>query len=96
MLPIQTKAKCGLIEEIQMITCTVTENSMGHLTVDFGDGKSLYLQSDYDRVSFGVDCGLIPAPMNWDGCPSTLMVDWCDFELEEITECPEEYYDAAD
>ena len=78
-----------------MIPCTVTRGPVGYL-VEFEDGRTLLLQSDYDYVNFGVSCGVIPAPNNWDGRPSTLRNEWWEYDLEEITKCPEDYYDIAE
>jgi hypothetical protein len=74
-----------------MINCIVTENKMGHLTVVFLSGKSLYIQSDYDKAAFSVDCEVIKAPENWDGQPSNLPDDWWNIEWEDITKCPDYY-----
>ena len=76
-----------------MVNCTVTENRMGHLTVVFLSGKSLYLQTDYDRASFGVNCGAIEEPDNWDGQPSNLPDNWYEIEWEDIQQVPDEYHD---
>ena len=74
-----------------MIKCTVEEDSMGHLTVSFENGKSIYLQGDVDRANFIVQCGLFKAPDDWDGCPTSLDGDWWDVDTESITECLEDY-----
>jgi hypothetical protein len=79
-----------------MISCTVKENRMGHLTVTFDNGKSIYLQSDYERAQFGVDCLRIPAPKEWDGQPSNLPENWWEIDWEDITQCPEYYEDNPD
>ena len=78
-----------------MTKCKVSFQVVGYL-VEFEDGKSLFLQSDTDICCFGVHCGVIPAPKNWDGNSSTLEVDYNDYDLEEIEECPEEYYNIAE
>ncbi len=77
-----------------MVECDVVRNNLGHLTVDFGD-CGLYLQTDYEITAFGVNCGLIPAPENWDGSPSSLDVNWWEYDFEEITKCPREYREMA-
>jgi hypothetical protein len=79
-----------------MINCEVSENRMGHLTVSF-NGKSLYLQTDYDRAAFVVACGAVKAPDNWDGQPSSLPDKWWETDFESvIDECPEEYEEQAE
>ena len=78
-----------------MIKCEVYQNRMGHLTVTFSDGKSFYLQSDYDRAAFAVDCGLATAPDNWDGCSSSLPGNWFDVAFDSITQCPDDYEQVA-
>lgn len=78
-----------------MEKCKVVDLGYGYKVI-FEDGKTLLLQSDYDYIAFAVDCGQIPAPNDWDGCPSSLDVDLLDYDLTDITECPEEYYDQAD
>lgn len=74
-----------------MIKCTVEENSMGHLTVSFENGQSIYLQSDTDRANFIVQAGLVKAPDDWDGCPLELDYGWWNADTESITECMEDY-----
>ena len=78
-----------------MVNCTVVENKMGHITVTFPSGKSLYLQADDDIAAFAVASGLIKAAPDWDGLPSNLGIEWDDCYLEDIHECPEEYEDNA-
>jgi hypothetical protein len=79
-----------------MITCKVIENRMGHLTVTFPNGKSLYLQTDYDRAAFGVNCGAIKAPEDWDGQPSDLSENWWEIDWDGITSCPKGYEEQAE
>ena len=74
-----------------MIKCTIEENSMGHLTVSFENGKSIYLQGESDRGQFAVQHGLVKAPDDWDGCPTKLPDGWWDVDFEGITECMEDY-----
>ena len=74
-----------------MIKCTAEENSMGHLTVTFENGKSIYLQGDSDRAQFAVQHGLVKAPVNWDGDCTKLDDSWWDADFESITECLEDY-----
>ena len=76
-----------------MVKCTVDENKMGHLTVVFSDNKSIYLQSDYDRSAFLVACGVVVAPDNWDGQPENLPSEWWEVDAEDVTECPDDYYE---
>ena len=79
-----------------MISCNVLENRMGYLTVTFPSGKTLYLQSDYDRAAFGVNCGAIKAPDNWNGIPGHLLGNWWEIDWEDIISCPEEYEEHAE
>ena len=79
-----------------MISCRVVENRLGHLTVTFPNGKSLYLQTDYDRAAFGVACGVVKAPENWDGQPSHLPENWWEIHWDNITNCSEEYEEQAE
>ncbi len=78
-----------------MIKCKVSFQVVGYL-VEFEDGKSLFLQSDTDICCFGVYCGIIPCPIDWEKDIETLEVDYNDYDLEEIEECPEEYYSIAE
>ncbi|GAI79550.1 unnamed protein product, partial [marine sediment metagenome] len=78
-----------------MIKCDVTYHHTA-IIVRFDDGKSLLLQSDNDQASFAVQCGLIKADRDWDGCPIKLGQAWIDCDLEYIEECPEVYHDMAD
>ena len=68
----------------------------GALIVRFpGDEETdLLLQSDYDMAAFAVDSGVVQAPEDWDGSPSSLPENWMD-ELEYIDQVPEEYYQQA-
>lgn len=79
-----------------MISCKVVENRMGHLTVSFDNGKSLYLQTDYDRAAFGVACGVVKASENWDGQPDGLPENWWEIDWDDITNCPEGYEEQAE
>lgn len=81
---------------MDMIKCIVEENKMGHLTVTFENGKSIYLQSDYERAQFGVVCGIIEADNNWSGVPHHLEDGWWDKDFESITECPDYYINSAE
>ena len=78
-----------------MIKCSVKSHYSAYI-IEFEDGKSHLIQSDYDQASFAVNCGLITAPNDWDGCPDKLGKKWEDCDLEDIDECPEIYYDMAD
>lgn len=69
---------------------------MGHLTVTLKNGKSIYLQSDFSKASFAVDCGLVKAPDDWNGLPSNLPENWYEVDFESIKECLDEYYDIAE
>ncbi len=77
-----------------MNNCTVISYH-GVYLVEFEDGKSILLQSDYDQAQFAVDCLKVEAPEDWDGCPSKLGKAWIDCELTDIEECPDFYYDIA-
>lgn len=77
-----------------MIPCTVTYEHTSY-NVQFENGKSLFLQSDWDQAAFAVSCGLIKAPDNWDGVPSKLGKAWEDCELSDITACPDDYLEQA-
>ncbi len=79
-----------------MVMCDVYRDHMGNLTVTFTDNKTIYLQTDYDRAAFLVGCGLVDAPDNWDGQPNNLPDTWIYAEEDDITECPDEYYDIAE
>ena len=79
-----------------MINCTVEENRMGHLTVTFENGKSIYLQEEQRRAEFGVSCGLVKAPDNWDGQSSNLPDSWWEKDFESITKCPSYYILSAE
>jgi len=67
---------------VDSVNCRVTEDNIGNLTVVFDNGKSIYLQTDYTRGQFAVDCEVVVAPENWDGQPSNLPELWWaeDFE----------------
>jgi hypothetical protein len=78
-----------------MVNCTI-EHHYSSIIVHFDDGKSTLIQSDYDQAAFAVNCGLIQAPQDWDGCPDKLGQAWIDCDLEDIENCPEEYYSMAD
>lgn len=73
-----------------MIPCTVKEHHTA-LLVEFDDGKSLLIQSDYEQADFAFSCGLFK---------NDSMENWLDnfgqYDLTDITECPEEYYDLAE
>ena len=77
-----------------MTNCTV-KTHFGSYLVDFGDGMSLLLQTDYDQAAFAVSCGLIEAPDDWDGCPEKLGQVWIDCDITDIEKCPLDYYDVA-
>jgi hypothetical protein len=63
--------------------------------VTFEDGKTLLLQSDWDYIAFAYACG---APIG-SGDPSSDEFDskaWENYDITDITECPDEYYDQAE
>jgi hypothetical protein len=64
--------------------------------VEFDDGASVLLQSDYDQAAFAVSCGAIDAPSDWDGSPSRLGPAWWDFDPGDIDQCPDDYRELAD
>jgi hypothetical protein len=72
-----------------MVPCSV-ETHYGAWLVEFEDGASLLLQSDYDQAAFAVSCGALSAPADWDGSPSRLG-SWWDFDPSDIDQCPEDY-----
>lgn len=69
----------------------ITEDSMGNLTIIYSDGKSFYIQTDYEKANFGINCGLIKAPPNWTGIPDELPENWWEQDWEDITEVPDYY-----
>jgi hypothetical protein len=77
-----------------MIRCIVTAETQGYV-VSFRDQTSLLLQSDYEYVAFAVNCGLIPAPDDWDGDPRHLRVKYWEYNISGIVRCPEEYHKQA-
>jgi hypothetical protein len=77
-----------------MIPCTVESHFCTWL-VNFEDGSSLLLQTDYDQAAFAVACGALQAPPDWDGLPSRLGAAWIGFEPEDIGWCPDDYRDLA-
>jgi len=78
------------------INCTVDEDRMGNLTVKFEDGTSIYIQSDWEKAEFGVDCGIIKAPDDWDGQPDKLPDEWWEKDFDSITECSDYYKNSAE
>ncbi len=69
-----------------MVRCEVEEDRIGNISVfiEGHKGKSLFFQSDYDQASFACNCGLIETsdPELLEGV-----------DLEEITQCPDDYID---
>jgi hypothetical protein len=80
--------------KIQRKLCTVDDNYYGSWLVEFRDGKTLLLQTDYDRASFAVDCGVVKAPRDWSGLPYDLPEDWWE-RGGRVASCPIEYYEMA-
>ena len=78
-----------------MVPCSVTSHYCSYI-VEFQDGRSILLQTDYDQASFAVHSGYIVAPKDWDGCPSKLGKAWIDFDMTDICQCPEDYLDIAE
>ena len=78
-----------------MVPCSVISH-YGSYIVEFDNGKSILLQTDYDQASFAVSCGLIKAPRDWDGLPSKLGQAWIDCDMTDIQQCPEEYLENAE
>jgi hypothetical protein len=81
--------------KFSMVPCSVSSH-YGSYVVEFDDGRSFLLQSDYDQAYFAVASGFLSAPRGWDGSPSKLGKSWENFNMEDITECPEEYLDNAE
>jgi len=81
--------------DCSMVKCSVTSHH-GSYIVEFEGGKSFLLQSDYDQCYFAVRSGFLSAPRGWDGSPSKLGKRWEDFNMEDISECPEEYLENAE
>ena len=79
-----------------MIKCRVQEELAGCYLIEFEDGKTLFLQDDVDVICFGVASGLIPAPIDWNKNIDDIKVDYSDYDLEEIEECPDDYYSIAE
>lgn len=75
---------------------TVEEDRRGDITITYSDGKTVFLQTDYGKAQFAVDCGAVKAPENWDGCPSKLPDNWWEIEWDEITQIPGEYRELAE
>lgn len=71
-----------------MITCEVEQLKYGPIVVSFPDHPDfeLFLQSDWDQASFANACGLIES-----SDPQLL----ADVDLEDITQCPDEYLSVA-
>ena len=78
-----------------MIPCKVEYHHTA-IIVRFNDGKSLLIQNENDQCAFAVDSGLISAPRNWDGHADKLGKVWTNCDLEDITQCSEEYHNMAD
>ncbi len=78
-----------------MVACRVVSECCGYV-ISFRNGKSILLQSDINYVSFAVNCGLIPAPNDWDGDPSKLNVKYWEYCFTDIRKCPEEYMKLAE
>ena len=75
---------------------TVTEDKMGNITITYGDGRTVYLQTDFEKANFGVNCGMIKAPRNWNGIASELPDNWWEIDWESIRKIPEYYRDFAE
>ena len=85
------------MQGLQFLAASTRTEDLYFLLVEFEDGKSKLIQSDFDQAAFAVDCGLIAAPPEWDGSPSDLVGEtWEKAELTDITECPFVYYDIAE
>lgn len=62
-------------------------NRFGHVEITFEDGRSLYLQSDYDVANFFGNIGLDPEKVmvgDWDYLPATVNDDY--YEIAEVDE----------
>jgi len=67
----------------------------GAIEVYFEDGSTLYVDSVWDQAALAVAAGVVEAPDDWDGRPSTLPEDWWG-HLEDITSLPDEYLSVAE
>jgi hypothetical protein len=75
---------------------TVDEDKNGFLTITYSDDKTVFLQTDWDRANFGVNCGLIEAPPHWTGIPDELPENWWERDWEDITQIPDYYREFAE
>lgn len=75
---------------------TVTEDENGYLTIIYSDGKTVFLQTDWDRANFGVSCGMIQAPEHWSGIPDELPENWWERNWEDIIQIPSYYREFAE
>ena len=78
-----------------IVPCEV-EDHYGAWLVKFRNDKSVLLQTDYDKAAFAVDAGVIAAPSDWDGTPSSLGESWVDLDTDSINHCPDYYLDVAE
>jgi hypothetical protein len=74
-----------------LIPCRVEQLSFGPWLVSLGSHHTLFLQLDYDRAAFAVNCGAIAAPKGWSGTVQELGPAWQQFDPETIRFCPDEY-----
>ena len=70
-----------------MTTCKV-ENHYSAMLVTFEDGTDLLLQGDSEQHGFAQDCGLMPL--------DSQIEDMANYDLTDIEECPEVYYDLGE
>lgn len=78
-----------------MVGCSVTSH-YGSYIVEFNNGRTILLQTDYDQAIFAVNSGFLKAPKDWDGCPSKLGQSWINFDMTNIDKCSEDYLDVAE
>ena len=66
-----------------MVRCEVEEDRFGSITVTIpGHKGELFFQSDWDQAGFASNCGLME-----ESDPLLL----ADVDLEDITQCPDDY-----
>lgn len=76
------------------IGCSVEHIGGGQYVVNLDSGDSFPLHTDYDQWAFAVACGALKAPRDWDG--STPPKGWEDFDMTDITSCPDAYANIAE
>ena len=69
-----------------MTPCKVTEVVAWQWSVDFPDGRSVYLSTDSDCLAFAENCGVVDGQYD---------PRWMALDPESITQCPDEYLEVA-